>query len=358
MTNTEMTGRQRFLATANLRSVDKTPVWFMRQAGRCLPEYRALRKKYSFIELAHTPELAVEATLMPVDTFGVDGAVLFADIMLPLEGMGVEFEIKPGVGPVITNPIRTMADVEALRVVGPEEGTPYVLEALRMLRSELGDRAASLGFAGAPWTLACYLIDGKPTKEYPQTKAMMYGQPKVWHALMEKLTQVTELYVQGQADAGADVVQLFDSWLGLVDETSYRAHVQPYTARIFSSLRGVVPTIHFSTGTTHLLSAIRDARPNMVSLDWRMRLDDAWSILGDEMGVQGNLDPALMFAPWEVIEATATDILIQVAGRSGHIFNLGHGIHPDTDPGKLAQLSQFVHEFQHTNALNSARGTL
>ena len=345
MTIAEMTGRDRFLAAANLLPVDTTPVWFMRQAGRCLPEYRELRKKYSFIELAHTPELAVAATLMPIDRFGVDGAVLFADIMLPLEGMGVEFEIKPGIGPVIAHPIRTMADVDALRVVGPEEGTPYVLEALTMLRSHLGDRAAVLGFAGAPWTLACYLVDGKPTKEYPRAKAMMYGAPDIWAALMEKITRVTELYVQGQAAAGADVVQLFDSWLGLVDEQSYRHYVMPYTTRIFDALRGQAPSIHFSTGTNHLLGAIRDANPNMVSVDWRIRLEDAWATIGADKGIQGNLDPALLFAPWPVVEAQARDILEQAAGRNGHVFNLGHGINPETDPEQLARLAQFVHGF-------------
>ncbi len=345
MTIATMTGRDRFLAAANLQPVDATPVWFMRQAGRCLPEYRALRKKHSFIEVAHTPELAVEATLMPIDRFGVDGAVLFADIMLPLEGMGVEFEIKPGIGPVIAHPIRTMADVEALRVVGPEEGTPYVLEALTMLRAELGDRAAVLGFAGAPWTLACYLVDGKPTKEYPRAKAMMYGAPDIWAALMEKITRVTQLYVQGQAKAGADVVQLFDSWLGLVDEQSYRANVMPYTARIFDALRGMVPSIHFSTGTSHLLGAIRDANPNMVSVDWRIRLDDSWATIGTDKGIQGNLDPAMLFAPWPVVESQARDILEQADNRNGHIFNLGHGINPETDPDQLARLTQFVHNY-------------
>lgn len=345
MSISEMTGRQRFLAAANLQPVDTTPVWFMRQAGRNLPEYRELRKKHSFIELAHTPELAVEATLMPVDRFGVDGAVLFADIMLPLESLGVEFEIKPGVGPVIANPIRSMADVEKLRVVGPEEGTPYVLEALRMLRSELGERAASLGFAGAPWTLACYLVDGKPTKEYPKTKAMMYGEPEIWNALMDKITSVTELYLQGQIDAGADVVQLFDSWLGLVDEQSYRKHVLPYTKRILDSVRGMAPTIHFGTGVGHLLPAIRDAQPDMVSVDWRIRLEDAWEIVGHDKGIQGNLDPTMLFAPWDQVEVAARDILQQAAGRNGHIFNLGHGIHPDTDFNQLQRLSQFVHDF-------------
>lgn len=339
-----MTGRERFLAAAALQPVDTTPVWFMRQAGRCLPEYRALRKKHSFIELAHTPELAVEATLMPVDRFGVDGAVLFADIMLPLEGMGVGFEIRPGVGPVIERPVRTMADVEALRVVGPEEGTPYVLDALRLLRRELGDRAAALGFAGAPFTLACYLVDGKPTKEYPMAKAMMYGQPDVWHALMEKLTAVTERYLIGQVEAGADAVQLFDSWLGLLEAAAYREFVQPYTARIFAALRGKAPAIHFSTGTTHLLADIRDAGPDVVSVDWRLRLADAWDVIGDGKGIQGNLDPAMLMAPWEVVEASAGDILAQAAGRPGHIFNLGHGIMPETDPDQLQRLATLVHE--------------
>lgn len=341
-----MTGRERFLAAATLRKVDTTPVWFMRQAGRCLPEYRELRKKHSFIELAHTPELAVEATLMPVDRFGVDGAVLFADIMLPLEGMGVEFEIKPGVGPVIAHPVRTMADVDALRVVGPEEGTPYVLEALRMLRRALGDRAASLGFAGAPFTLACYLVDGKPTKEYPLTKAMMYGAPDVWHALMEKLTRVTELYLEGQVGAGADAVQLFDSWLGLLDSYTYREFVRPYTARIFAHLQGKAPTIHFSTGTIQLLADIREAGPDIVSVDWRQPLATSWETIGPDKGIQGNLDPALLLAPWRAVESQARTILDQAAGRRGHVFNLGHGIIPQTDPDQLARLVELVHGYE------------
>lgn len=341
----EMTGRERFLAAANLQPVDTTPVWFMRQAGRCLPEYRELRKKHSFIELAHTPELAVEATLMPVDRFGVDGAVLFADIMLPLEGMGIPFEITPGVGPVIERPVRTLADVEALQVVGPEEGTPYVLEALRMLRQELGSRAAALGFAGAPFTLACYLVDGRPSREYPLTKAMMYGQPDVWHGLMDKLTTVTELYLQGQVEAGADAVQLFDSWLGLLGPDAYREFVEPYTARIFAALKGKTRSIHFSTGTNQLLADIRDADPDLVSVDWRLSLSGAWQIIGSDKGIQGNLDPTMLMAPWEVVERSAIDILEQAGGRRGHIFNLGHGILPQTDAAQLERLVELVHGF-------------
>ncbi|MDQ3523588.1 MAG: uroporphyrinogen decarboxylase, partial [Chloroflexota bacterium] len=278
MTRT-MTGRERLLAAVQREQPDRTPVWFMRQAGRCLPEYRELRKRHPFLEVARTPELAAQATLMPVDRFGVDGAVLFADIMLPLESMGVPFEIQPGVGPVIADPIRTSDAVDAIRVSGPEEGTPYVLEALRLLQRELDGRAALLGFAGAPFTMACYLVEGRPSKEYPATKAMMYGEPELWHRLMRAITDTTILYLKGQAEAGADMVQLFDSWLGLLDVNSYREYVQPYTAQIFASLKGIVPTVHFSTGTVQLLEAIGETGPDVVSVDWRLPIDEAWERL-------------------------------------------------------------------------------
>ncbi|HEV2127986.1 MAG TPA: uroporphyrinogen decarboxylase [Thermomicrobiales bacterium] len=338
-----MTGRERFLAALRREQPDCTPVWFMRQAGRCLPEYRELRKKHSFLEVARTPELATEATLMPIDRFNVDGAVLFADIILPLEGMGVPFEIRPGVGPVIEEPVRSTAAVDALRVVEPEEGTSYVLDALRMLKGELGQRAALLGFAGAPFTLACYLIEGRPTKEYPITKGLMYGEPELWHRIMETLTEVTIRYLQGQARAGADVVQLFDSWLGLLDEASFREYVQPYTARIFEAMGGVVPTVHFSTGTVQLLEAIGETGPGVVSVDWRLPIDVAWEQLGHRTGIQGNLDPARLMASWDIIEQGADDILHRVHGRAGHVFNLGHGVNPATDPDKLTRLVDHIH---------------
>jgi uroporphyrinogen decarboxylase len=340
---TTMTGRERFLAALRREQPDRTPVWFMRQAGRCLPEYRELRRKHPFLEVARTPELATEATLMPIDRFGVDGAVLFADIMLPLEGMGVPFEIRPGVGPVIEEPIRNAAAIDALRVVEPEEGTPYVVDALRMLKRELGSRAALLGFAGAPFTLACYLIEGRPTKEYPTAKGLMYGQPELWHRLMSTLTEVTIRYLQGQARAGADVVQLFDSWLGLLDEAAFREYVQPYTARIFAEMRGVLPTVHFSTGTVHMLEAIGETGPDVVSVDWRLPIDVAWERLGYRTGIQGNLDPARLMASWEVIEQGADEILQRIHGRTGHVFNLGHGVMPDTNPDNLARLVEHVH---------------
>lgn len=343
MTST-MTGRERFLAAVIGRQPDRTPIWFMRQAGRCLPEYRELRKRHPFLEVAKTPELAAQATLMPIDRFGVDGAVLFADITLPLETMRVPFEIQPGVGPVIADPIRTAAAVDGLRVAEPEEGTPYVLEALRLLKQELGGRTALLGFAGAPFTMACYLVEGRPTKEYPTTKAMMYGEPELWHRLMSAITDTTVLYLKGQAEAGADVVQLFDSWLGLLDAESYRTFVQPYTRKIFASLKGIVPTVHFSTGTVQLLEAIGETEPDVVSVDWRLPIDDAWRRLGHRTGIQGNLDPARLMAPWESIAEAADDILRRVDNCSGHVFNLGHGIMPQTDPDKLAHLVQHVHD--------------
>lgn len=341
---TTMTGRERFLAAVRREQPDRTPVWFMRQAGRCLPEYRELRKRHPFLEVARTPELAAEATLMPVDRFGVDGAVLFADIMLPLESMGVPFEIQPGVGPVIADPIRTAAAVDAIRVAGPEDGTPYVLEALRLLRRELDGRAALLGFAGAPFTMACYLVEGRPSREYPTTKAMMYGEPELWHRLMSAITDTTILYLKGQAEAGADVVQLFDSWLGLLDVNSYREYVQPYTTKIFASLKGIVPTVHFSTGTVQLLEAIGETGSDVVSVDWRLPIDEAWRRLDYRTGIQGNLDPARLMAPWEPIRDAADDILGRVDNRPGHIFNLGHGIMPQTDPDRLSQLVGHVHQ--------------
>ncbi len=345
-----MTGRARFLATAHRERTDTTPVWFMRQAGRCLPEYRALRERYDFLTVAKTPELAAEATLMPVTRFGVDGAVLFADIMLPLEGMGVPFEIRPNVGPVIADPIRTAADVERLRVVDAEAGTPYVLTALRLLKGELGERAALLGFAGAPFTLACYLVEGRSSREYPRTKALMYGEPAVWHRLMETLTEVVIRYLRGQVEAGADAVQLFDSWLGLLGPDAYESFVLPYTRRVFAALSGTAPTIHFSTGTVGLLDLIAGAGSDLVSVDWRLPIDAAWGRLGPDQGIQGNLDPTLVLAPWPAVEAGARHVLRQAAGRPGHIFNLGHGILPETDPDVLTRLVELVHRESRSTA--------
>jgi uroporphyrinogen decarboxylase len=338
-----MTPRSRLLAAAQRRPVDATPVWFMRQAGRCLPEYRALRERYEFLTIAKTPELAAEATLMPVERFGVDGAVLFADIMLPLDGMGVPFRIEPTVGPVIPDPVRTEADVARLRVIDAEDATPYVFAAIRLLRAELGDRGALLGFAGAPFTLACYLIEGYPSREYPKTKALMYGQPALWHRLLSTLTEVVTRYLRAQIEAGAEVVQLFDSWLGLLDPDAYAEFVLPHTRRIFAELHGLAPTIHFSTGTASLLELIASAGSDLVSVDWRLPLDASWTRIGLDRGIQGNLDPTLLLAPWDAVATGARDVLRRAAGRPGHVFNLGHGILPETPPDHLARLVELVH---------------
>ena len=336
-------GRQRFLAAVRREEVDTTPVWFMRQAGRSLPRYRALRERYDFMTLATTPELAAAATLMPVERLGVDAAVLFADIMLPLASLGVPFEIRPGVGPVVAEPVRCLADVDRLGAVPTEEATPYVLEALRLVKGELGDRAAVLGFAGAPFTLACYLVEGKPSREFPRAKALMYGEPETWHRLMGRLTEMTVDYLRAQIAAGADAVQLFDSWLGLLDPMSYGEMVLPYTRRIFAQVTPLAPTIHFSTGTVSLLEQIAASGCNAVSVDWRLPLDVAWERVGSDIAIQGNLDPALVLAPWPAVETGSRDVLRRAGGRPGHIFNLGHGILPQSDPEVLASIVRLVH---------------
>lgn len=339
-----MTGEARMLAASRLDAVDATPIWFMRQAGRCLAEYRLMRERYELLTIAKTPELAAKVSLMPVERLQVDGAVVFADIMLPLEGMGVEFAIEAEVGPVVGHPLRTEAAIRRLRVVDAEEATPYVFEAVRLLRRELAGRAAVVGFAGAPFTLACYLVEGRPSRDFPRTKALMLGEPAVWQRLMETLTEVIVRYLHGQVAAGAQIVQLFDSWAGVLGPTDYERSILPYTTRVVSEIqaRGV-PVIHFSTGTSSLLELIARTGSRVVSVDWRERLDRAWARVGFDRGLQGNLDPSVMLAPWEVIRERAREILEQAAGRRGHIFNLGHGVLPETDPDALARLVDFVH---------------
>lgn len=341
-----MTGEQRMLAACRLEPVDATPVWFMRQAGRCLAGYRQLKERYDIITMAKTPELSAQITSMPVDAFGVDAAVMFADIMLPMEAMGVSYVIEPEIGPIISNPIRSAADVDRLRVVDAEEATPYVFEAIRLVKQHLGGRAALVGFSGAPFTLASYLIEGGPdrSRNFARAKALMRGQPAVWHQLMDTLTEVIIRYLNGQLEAGAQVLQLFDSWVGALAPVDYAEYVLPYSRRIFESIRPAgIPTIHFGTETGGILELMASAGSDLVSIDWRVSLDDAWRRIGPEKGIQGNLDPALLLAPYSAVEASATTILNQAHGRPGHIFNLGHGVLPDTDPVDLARLVDFVH---------------
>ena len=322
--------------------VEHTPVWFMRQAGRSLPEYRKLRRKYGLFEIARQPQLCAEVTLQPVLRHDVDAAVMFADIMLPVLGMGVEVELVENVGPVIAQPIATAADVERLVVPEPEESVPWVLESVRLVRDELRGDQALVGFAGGPFTVAGYLIEGKPTREFKRTKACMYGEPEVWHALMEKLADAFALYVRACAGAGADVIQLFDSWVGALSVADYREFVAPYSARVLQAVEA--PTIHFATGDAHLLEERAAVGGDVIGVDWRLPLDAAWERIGHDRGIQGNLDGAALLGPWERAEAGARDVLERAAGRPGHIFNLGHGVLPETDPDLLGRLVRLVHE--------------
>jgi uroporphyrinogen decarboxylase len=313
----------------------------MRQAGRSLPEYRELRKHHDLFSVCRQPELCAEVTLQPVRVHGVDAAVMFADIMLPVIGMGVDVELVENVGPVIADPVRTSDDVERLRVPDPEEAVPFILEAVRLVRAELPAEKAVIGFAGGPFTVAGYLIEGKPTREFVQTKRCMYAQPEVWHALMDKLADTFVAYLRAKVTAGADVVQLFDSWVGTLSAEDYEEFVAPYSARVLAAVD--VPTIHFGTGTTHLLPAMREAAGDVIGLDWRIPIEVGWEIVGPDRGVQGNLDPALLLGPFERVATAANRILDAVAGRRGHIFNLGHGVLPETDPADLARLVELVH---------------
>ncbi len=340
-----MTGAERFLAAAHRQPVDATPVWFMRQAGRCLPAYRRLREDYPILTLAKTPDLCAEVTLMPVETFGVDGAVLFADIMLAVEGMGVDLEIQPEVGPIIHRPVRSRADVERLHLIEPDESVPYLMQSIRLLRRELSDgRAAVIGFAGAPFTLACYLIEGRPSRDYAQAKALMLREPETWALLMDKLTDTLVRYLRAQINAGAQVVQVFDSWVGALHPHDFRTSVLPWMRRIFAELKGAgAPTIYFGTGNAALLEDMAQAGSDLLSVDWRVELDEAWRRIGYDRGIQGNLDPVRPVAGWEPSREGALQVLRQADARPGHIFNLGHGVMPQTDPDVLTRLVDLVH---------------
>ena len=331
----------RFLRACRREPVDATPVWFMRQAGRAFKAYRRLRERYGILEVARTPELCAEVTLMPVRELGVDAAVMFADIMLPLEPMGVSLRIEPDIGPIIDRPIRTTADVDALRPFDPSDVT-FTLDAIRIVRRELDGKAGVIGFSGAPFTLACYLIEGRPSRDFSAAKAFMYREPEAWHRLMERLSDMVSIYLRAQVQAGAQVVQLFDSWVGGLGPADYVEFVQPHGRRIFASL-GDVPSIHFGTGTAALLEDLADAGGDVIGIDHRVALGDAWRRIGYQRGIQGNLDATRLLAGWEPTQAGARAVISEAAGRVGHIFNLGHGVLPDTDPDVLRRLVDFVH---------------
>jgi uroporphyrinogen decarboxylase len=334
-----------FLRACRREPTDRTPIWMMRQAGRYLPEYRAIRAKHGFLEMCKTPELACEVTLQPVDLVGVDAAILFADILLPLEGMGLELTFEKGEGPCIHNPVRSRADVEKLRVSDPYEDTGYVLDAIKLCRRELENKVPLIGFAGAPFTLASYMIEGGSTKAYIQCKRLMWEDPDAWDALMRVTTDTVVAYLKAQVEAGAQAVQVFDSWVGFLAPSDYEASVLPHTKRLIAEVAETgVPVINFSNNTSGMLDLVARAGGDVIGLDWRIRIDDAIKVLDNGFAFQGNLDPMTLFAPVDVIEAKATEILERVGTRPGHIFNLGHGIHKDTDPAHARALIDAVHE--------------
>jgi uroporphyrinogen decarboxylase len=332
----------RFLAAARRQPVDVTPVWLMRQAGRSLPEYRALRECYSLLDIVAEPDLCAEVTLQPVRRLGVDAAVMFADIMLPLRGMGVDFDLVEGVGPVIADPVRSPKDVDRLRVPDGEEAAPQVISAVRRVVSE--SPVPVVCFAGAPFTLASYLLEGRPSRDFSLTKRFMYSEPEAFDRLLGKLAATMSGYLAAQVRAGAAAVQLFDSWVGALGPDDYESLVAAHTRAVFTAIEPLgVPRIHFGTGTAALLEAIAATGPDLVSLDWRVRLDEGWRRVGLERGIQGNLDPAVLLAPGEVVQERAREVLRRAGGRPGHVFNLGHGVLPETPLENLQLLVDTVH---------------
>ena len=335
----------RFLRACRREPVDCTPVWFMRQAGRYMAEYRALRQSYSLLQIVAQPELAVAVTLQPVDAIEVDAAILFSDLLLPFTPMGLEFDFIKGEGPSIEHPIRSAADVDRLRIFEPRQALAHVLETIRLLRRELTGRLPLIGFGGAPFTLAAYAIEGGPSTNYALTKAFMYSQPRAWHQLCGAFATVMIDFLKAQVEAGVQALQIFDSWAGALGRLDYREFAMPHSARIFEELRGVgVPIIHFGVGTTAILRDLAETGGDVVGVDWRLPLDDAWTIVGSNRGIQGNLDPTLLLGPPDRLLAAADDVLRRAAGRAGHIFNLGHGILPETPVEHVQALARHVHE--------------
>ncbi len=335
----------RFLRACRREPVDRTPVWFMRQAGRYMEEYRAIRKHHTLLEICRNAELCTEVTLQPVLAHQVDAAILFADILLPLEPMGAPFEFAQGEGPVVHHPVRTPEDVQALRVIEAEDGLEYVLAAIRMIRRELDGKTPLIGFAGAPFTLASYLIEGGKSSQYIRTKQFMFSEPAAWDMLMGKLAEVVRRYLRAQIDAGAQAVQLFDSWVGALAPEDYEQRVMPHVAHILKDVEQTgVPVIHFGTGTSSLLELQKRAGGTVIGVDSRTTLSDAHRRLGNDVAYQGNLEPMLLLAPWEVLAPRAQKIIDEGKRLPGHIFNLGHGIVPDVPPDTVTRLVEFIHQ--------------
>lgn len=339
-----MSRAERFLKACRRESVDCTPVWMMRQAGRYLPEYRAIRQKHTFLEMCKTPEIAAEVTVQPVRRFEIDAAIIFADILLPLEPMGIGLEFAKGEGPVIHNPVRTMADVEKLKPIDAATSISYLMQAIRLVLKELDGKVPLIGFSGAPFTLASYIIEGGGSRNYENAKTMMFAEPKAWHKLMEHLTGVIINYLNAQIDAGVQVVQLFDSWVGALGPSDYREFVLPHQKNVIAGIKKTVPLIHFAHGATHLLEMVAEAGGDVIGLDWRCDLDAAWKRVGHGKGVQGNLDPVSLFGSRDFIRKRTKEILDRAGNRKGHIMNLGHGILQQTPIENAADFINATHE--------------
>lgn len=332
-----------FLRACHLEETDRTPVWLMRQAGRYMKEYQKVRSKYGFVEMYKRPEVAVEVTLQPVKALGVDAAILFSDILVLVEAMGVDVKFTEGEGPRLHTKITGKKDVDSLYAPDPETDMPFVLKAIKLLRRRL--EVPLIGFAGAPFTLASYVVEGGGSKSYLKTKAMMYNEPALWKALMEKLSRTVAAYLSAQVDAGVQAVQLFDSWAGALSPNDYHRFVQPYTKKAIDSINGKVPIIHFGTSTAGLLGLMRDAGGDIIGVDWRINLDDAWKRIGYDVGIQGNLDPATLFGSRKEILTGVKDILKRAGGQPGHIFNLGHGILPNTPVESVKLMVEVVKKY-------------
>jgi uroporphyrinogen decarboxylase len=350
-----------FLDACYRKQTQYTPVWYMRQAGRYLPEYRKLKEQHKILDIVRTPELAAQVSLQPVDVLGVDAAILFADIMIPLLGIGVDLEIVESIGPVIKNPIQSLADVEKLRELHPREDIPYLLETIKILKNELVNKVPLIGFSAAPFTLASYLIEGKPTRDFIKTKSFMYTNTPAWNLLMQKLSKMIVIYLQSQVAAGVQALQLFDSWVGSLSEVDYQQYVLPHTASIFTRLKSTpspfkgegrgegkkedkIPLIHFGTNTAGLLDSFASVNCDVISIDWRMSLAKAWKQIGYKKAIQGNLDPVLMLSDFSLIKKQVDDLFASLPQREGYIFNLGHGVLQTTPVDNLRRLTDYIHQ--------------
>jgi uroporphyrinogen decarboxylase len=341
-----MSRNDRLLKACRREKTDCTPVWFMRQAGRYMKAYQAVREKYKLMEMFKNPDLAAEITLQPVRAFPLDAAIIFADILLPLEGMGMKIEFSAGGGPSIHNPIRCPADIQSLRIADPESDLGFVLKSLEIVRSEIDGEVPLIGFAGAPFTLASYAIEGGASSHYLLTKGLMYRETSAWDLLMRKFSETILFFLKAQVRAGAQLIQVFDSWVGCLSPSDYQKYVLPYSRGIFEELQkeGIL-SIHFGTGNAGFLELFREAGGDVVSADWRVPLGEGWRRIGFDRGIQGNLDPVALASPWPVLQQKAADILDEAAMRPGHIFNLGHGILPVTPEDSIGALAEFVHEY-------------